>query len=72
MYRADEGLPTANVFIFSNFVLGRAVATGGEGAVPSNSCFVPPFRFTQNTVYEISRNDKTTDNGGKMNNNVQA
>ena len=32
---------------------------------------VCPFWLTQNTVFETSRNDKTTDNKGKRNNYVQ-
>ena len=45
-----------------------AVAKGlGPGG---GVCLCPPFRFTQNTVFEKSPNDKTTDNDGKRNNKV--
>ena len=44
---------------------------GARGAVPPYRLLVPPFYFTQNTVFGISLNDKTTDNVGKKNNYVQ-
>ena len=43
-----------------------AVATEGSGGpYPPNGCLSPPFQFIQNTVFGISRKDKTTDNDKK-------
>ena len=45
---------------------------GGQGGVsPLATACASPFWLTQNIVFETSRNDKTTDNDGKRNNNVQ-
>ena len=41
------------------------------GRTLSNGCLCPSFRFTQNTVFGTSLNDKTTQNDGKRNNYVQ-
>ena len=42
-----------------------------RGAVPPNVCLCSPFWFTQNSVFETLRNDKTTKNDGKRNNYIQ-
>ena len=38
---------------------------------PLTTACASPFWLTHNIVFETSRNDKTTDNDGKRNNNVQ-
>ena len=41
---------------------------GQGGRAPLMAASAPPFRFTQNYIFEISRNDKTANNDGKRNN----
>ena len=50
----------------------NAVATGVQrDRAPLTAACARPFRFTQNAAFGISRNNKTTDNDGERNNNVQ-
>ena len=46
-----------------------AVATGGP--CPPNDCLCPPFSVWPKYFFGASRNDKSTNNNGKRNNNVQ-
>ena len=44
---------------------------GGQVGVPPDTPLVSPFWFTKNTAFvTASRNNKTTDSGGKRNNYV--
>ena len=57
----------------SFFVLvASAVAKVGPGAPsPPNNCLCPPILVHSECFFGASRNDKTTGNNGKRNNNLQ-
>ena len=43
---------------------------GGKGGRTPLTAAIAPFWLTKNTAFVTSRNNKTTDNDGKRNNNV--
>ena len=45
---------------------------GYQGGMPPYRLLVPPFRYTQNTFFEISHSLKISDSDVKRNNNAQA
>ena len=44
---------------------------GGGGVPPLATACVPPFRVTEKNVFRISRDDKTAENDGKKNNDIE-
>ena len=67
---SSQNYPTGLSFFV---VVASAVATMRPGAPSTtNDCLCPPpFWFIQNAFLGSSRNDKTTGNNGKRNNNFQ-
>ena len=70
---SDIELTAKNLKTFFCFGLEQCRRYGGArgGRAPPNGCLCLPFRFTQNSVFRTSLNDKTTHNNGKRNNYVQ-
>ena len=66
-----EGCATVHCTVLQTWQSVPSLWEARGGRAPLVTACVPPFRVTEKNVFGISRDDKTAENDGKKNNDIE-